>query len=500
MFNFIVCAVFKNESHILDEWIQHYLFHGVDHIYLVNDFSTDNYMEIIEKYSESVTLFHNDIVTKEVGRQIYIYNKYFTQLLSCSKWMSILDLDEFLYSYYEINIQTILKEYDTYSQILVDWVHFGSNDHILQPNSVVEGFIMRALYGKDKEYYSYKSIFKTDNFISFGIHKNEVNGSQIHLKNGENIETPKLSINHYNLQSLEFYISVKTKRGDINNWFDHVNLVRNKEYFIHYDDNDVLDLKLYEQNKKIIKCVKHNKIIITKNEVTMLITSCNRPFLLDKTLESFVKYNTYPIVKTIILDDSGIIGCNENILNKYKDKLNIISLYNKTNITQLRSIDKMYSYVNTKYIFHCEEDWEFLQPGFIEKSMAIFDANPNEQIFTIWLRPHHETSSHPIIYDNLNRGYFLMDPAFTYQDRGNSYTWCGVTFNPGLRKISDIYLFHPFVEKCKIIIKNGKNVPTEGEYTINSIYRDCGYRSYILSDPNGHVNHIGWEHHIFVDY
>jgi len=55
IYNFVVCSVFKNESHILEEWINHYLFHGVDHIYLVNDFSTDNYLDIINKYSSKVT-------------------------------------------------------------------------------------------------------------------------------------------------------------------------------------------------------------------------------------------------------------------------------------------------------------------------------------------------------------------------------------------------------------------------------------------------------------
>jgi hypothetical protein len=69
MYNLILCAVFKNESHILSEWIQHYLCRGVEHIYLINDYSTDNFLPIINKYSSKVTLFHNDIVTKNVGRQ-----------------------------------------------------------------------------------------------------------------------------------------------------------------------------------------------------------------------------------------------------------------------------------------------------------------------------------------------------------------------------------------------------------------------------------------------
>ena len=44
---FSVAAMFKNESWSLKEWIEHYKFHGADHIYLVNDFSDDDYLLLI---------------------------------------------------------------------------------------------------------------------------------------------------------------------------------------------------------------------------------------------------------------------------------------------------------------------------------------------------------------------------------------------------------------------------------------------------------------------
>ena len=34
---FSVGAVFKNESHSIKEWICHYLHHGAEHFYLIND-------------------------------------------------------------------------------------------------------------------------------------------------------------------------------------------------------------------------------------------------------------------------------------------------------------------------------------------------------------------------------------------------------------------------------------------------------------------------------
>lgn len=252
MHDFIVCSIFKNESHILDEWIRHYLFHGVDHIYLVNDFSTDSYLEIIEKYADRVTLFQNDIVTREVGRQTQIYKKYFTPLLPTAKWMSILDLDEFLYSPETIDIKQVLSGYSEYAQIIVDWVHFGSNNHVNQPPSVVEGFTMRALSRESRRnvrYYGYKSIFQTARLNYFDIHSSNVNGEDLRIIDSTGA---KLLINHYNLQSLDFFINVKGTRGDVNNWFDHVKLQRNKDLFAEFDVNDFEDLRLYNQNRELI--------------------------------------------------------------------------------------------------------------------------------------------------------------------------------------------------------------------------------------------------------
>ena len=43
-------AIFKNESHILKEWIEHYLNQGVDKIFLADNGSTDDYYFILQPY------------------------------------------------------------------------------------------------------------------------------------------------------------------------------------------------------------------------------------------------------------------------------------------------------------------------------------------------------------------------------------------------------------------------------------------------------------------
>jgi len=249
MHNFVICSVFKNEAHILDEWIQHYKKRGVCHIYLVNDFSTDNYLPILERYSGYITLYHNDIVTKQVGRQIMIYEKYFSQIISESKWISILDMDEFLYSPIGKSFDTILKECEEYSEIHAFWLHFGSNNHINQPSSVVNGFTKRAVVDDTKPHYYHKAIFKGSDHVAFNVHFNLVRGNtlKLHIREGDNTD---LVINHYPIQSLEYFMKVKATRGDVNNWFDNYGLKRDKEYFENNDINEVEDLRLVEQNTR----------------------------------------------------------------------------------------------------------------------------------------------------------------------------------------------------------------------------------------------------------
>ena len=50
---------------------------------------------------------------------------------------------------------------------------------------------------------------------------------------------------------------------------------------------------------------------MASDEVTLFLTACNRPRLLKQTLESFVKFNTYPIKEAIIMEDSGLQGIND---------------------------------------------------------------------------------------------------------------------------------------------------------------------------------------------
>ena len=57
---FCIVAIFKNESEILDEWITHYLREGCSKFFLIDNGSSDNYIEKIAKYKDIVETVIDD--------------------------------------------------------------------------------------------------------------------------------------------------------------------------------------------------------------------------------------------------------------------------------------------------------------------------------------------------------------------------------------------------------------------------------------------------------
>jgi hypothetical protein len=256
-----IAAIFKNESFNLKEWIEHYLFHGADHIYLIDDNSSDSYLEILSPYIEKnlVTLFKND-VPKFHNRQQAIYDKFILPKIKESKWTIICDLDEFWYSPKEINLKKIINKYEQYQVIYANWAMFNSNGNKEHPKSIVQSCTLRhELDGEmmclvngsfiPSKTASRKYIINGDAEISgLWVHNpigniSSINASYLGQKDYD------LIINHYTTQSIEFWEKVKIPRGDVNN--HHPDNARDWQYFKFLDIGNIEDTILANQNKNI---------------------------------------------------------------------------------------------------------------------------------------------------------------------------------------------------------------------------------------------------------
>ena len=236
---------------------------------------------------------------------------------------------------------------------------------------------------------------------------------------------------------------------------------------------------------------ENNKVI--NNGITMVVTSCNRPNELKITLESFFKYNTYLIKKIIIIDDSEKKGCIDECLSLIPSNVDKLVIYNEENIGQISSVDKAYSFVETEYIFHCEDDWEFYDYGFIEKSMEILSTN--NKIYTVWLREYQNfrvvENGHPVKEKIVNNTHRFMG---IFKERTN--IWSGFTFNPGLRRLKDCKLLMPY--------SNYKNSPECNcggvEQALSNLYYKHCYLSATTLNEKGFVKHIGWDNSTNREY
>lgn len=220
-----VLGVFKNESSLLTEWIEHYLCRGIDHIYLLNDNSTDDFYDSIRQYIDSgvVTLKNVEKADQDKTiswRQVYLYNKYYDYILKETFWIGIFDIDEFFYYIKSKNINKNLKIFEklSYQELLADWYWFGSNNHITQPKNIVESFTKRAKYSSrhynfEKEGYHHewccKSFAKTKFITKIRHHFNEFNyyGKQNFCSRGKNqFKNFSFNLSKCNLAYINHYI------------------------------------------------------------------------------------------------------------------------------------------------------------------------------------------------------------------------------------------------------------------------------------------------------
>lgn len=221
-----------------------------------------------------------------------------------------------------------------------------------------------------------------------------------------------------------------------------------------------------------------------KGDVTVVITACNRADLLIATLDSFLKHNTYPIHQYIISEDSGIEGVNDAVKKRFSH-LNIRWIEPDKRRGQIASIDEAYSFVETPYIFHCEEDWRFINSGFIELSKAVLQFDT--KIITVWLRglnyePNCHQPSHKFGTAN--------GVKFRYMATHFRGVWHGFTFNPGLRRLSDYKKIAPYGKYTNF----DRTKPHESEMMLSKVHYQRGFRAATLLEP--FVTHIGANRHV----
>jgi len=245
MYSLSVACLFRNEAHSIVEWIEHYLFHGVEHFYLIDDSSDDDSVSLLKPYIDDgkVTLFQESW-SRYLGRQKDMYNKCILPVLKDTQWLLMVDMDEYMWSPKNVNLSTVLKDCCQIGQIQVEHTVFGSSGYESQPKSLVQSFTRRSSQLPTKNPGNRKYFVNTlFAFSSLNVH----HATFVNKSDEENffllLDNQYFCLNHYCCQSRMYWDTVKCTRGDSDNY-----RVRKSEEFALVDLNEVEDTDLVQQN------------------------------------------------------------------------------------------------------------------------------------------------------------------------------------------------------------------------------------------------------------
>lgn len=126
-YNICICGIFKDEAPFLREWIEYHEMIGVEHFWLYNNNSRDNYKEVLEPYIQRGLVSLIDWPYNQA--QMKAYKDFYDRYRHETQWYSFLDIDEFIVPKYEMSILAWLKKsgLDRFPAIVMFFRMFGTS-------------------------------------------------------------------------------------------------------------------------------------------------------------------------------------------------------------------------------------------------------------------------------------------------------------------------------------------------------------------------------------
>ena len=212
-FFLVVVGIFKNEADILPEWLEHHLWQGVEHFFLIDNNSTDDWQRAVAPFAKHVSV-RSDPVPYQQERLV---TSWLTIIQARARWAMQIDVDEFVYASPRAGFENIpayirhVEQTDCLSTyLLLHWQVFGSSGHTVQPPSVRINFTRAAATPHSLTKY----IARTNALRSFWVH----HPLMWHSMSKQWLmpdQQPPLVLNHYHIQSRERFAAVKMTRGDV---------------------------------------------------------------------------------------------------------------------------------------------------------------------------------------------------------------------------------------------------------------------------------------------
>jgi hypothetical protein len=201
---------FKNEAKFLPEWICHHHLIGVEHFYLYNNNSDDNYSEVLAPFINRglVTLIEWPHQPASPGAE----HDCIAKCLGRDEWLLCIDADEFVIPLKSSSLEDEIRRVNPKAALAINWRIFGSNGHKLSPRMVLDSFTKR----NEQTNRHVKVIVRPDECVKninphswvYKMFKKAVDENQQPVYGSFNDYLPgeRLTIHHYYSKSEEDYL------------------------------------------------------------------------------------------------------------------------------------------------------------------------------------------------------------------------------------------------------------------------------------------------------
>jgi hypothetical protein len=130
-----ICAIFRDEAPYLEEWLRVHGGVGVDHFYLYDNGSRDDFRPILQPWLDKGAATLIDW-PHEQG-QLSAYADCLARRRRESRWIAFIDIDEFLFAPDGSDLPAILADFEAFPGVGANWVVFGSGGHLHKPAGLV---------------------------------------------------------------------------------------------------------------------------------------------------------------------------------------------------------------------------------------------------------------------------------------------------------------------------------------------------------------------------
>ncbi len=279
-YELVVVSMFNNCAPYIKEWVEYHRLLGVDHFWLYDDASTDDWQSELSPYIESglVEVFYWPAGKPDwTTGQMAAFHDGLKRGVGVTKWITLLDQDEFILPMQDKSITECLeKRFSHAAAIYVNWHNFGTSGITLaahepmlsrltscstksHPRNAVGKSIIRPEHAKIDAILSQHFCPLIDGVYVNGDGNQTLTfrGDDLISNDGKN-HSDYIRINHYAHRDENYFYNIRLPRdSDPRLMLEHYkafNLEKN------YDILNLLEAYYPEHYNKFWKCFRRDSI------------------------------------------------------------------------------------------------------------------------------------------------------------------------------------------------------------------------------------------------